>query len=120
MSLPLKELNRVREIALALPDVKESATKFGTGWKVKGKLMTCEAINKSAEPNSLMACVSTDKRRRLIRERPDVYYLTDHYRPYDAVLVRLSRVDAGSLRKLLESSWRFVRKTATTGDRNDR
>jgi hypothetical protein len=107
----MREVDRVREIALALPDVKENKTKLGTGWKVKGRLMTCEAINKSAEPNSLMACVSADKRRRLISERPDVYYLTDHYRPYDAVLVRLSKIDQESLRKLLESSWRFVRKS---------
>lgn len=112
MPMPARDLKTVREIVLALPDVKENVTKLGTGWKVKGKLMTCEAINKSAEANSLMVCVSTDKRRRLIRESPDVYYLTDHYRPYDAVLVRLSKIDQESLRKLLESSWRFVRKAA--------
>lgn len=110
MSHAVANLETVREIALALPDVKENVTKLGIGWKVKGQLMTCEAIHKSAETNSLMVRVSTKERERLIKKDPDVYYLTDHYRPYDAILVRLSRIDEESLRKLLESSWRFVRK----------
>ena len=112
MALPERDLEKIRDIVLALPGVKENATKLGTGWKVKGRLMACEAINRSAEANSLMACVSRDKRMRLMREHPDVFYLTDHYRPYDAVLVRLLRIDRDSLRKVLESSWRFVRKSA--------
>lgn len=105
-------LNTVRELALALPDVKENATKRGVGWKVKGKLMTCEAIHKSAENNSLMVCISTKERARLIKTHPDVYYLTDHYRPYDAILVRLSKIGKKQLRELLQSSWRFVQETA--------
>ena len=112
MSRLVGGLNTVRELALALPDVKENVTKRGTGWKVKGKLMTCEAIHKSAESNSLMIRVSAKERARLIKSQPDIYYLTDHYRPYDAILVRLSRIDEESLRGILESSWRFVRETA--------
>jgi hypothetical protein len=110
MSQATAELKAVGEIAVSLPDVKENVTRRGTGWKVKGRLMTCEAIHKSAEKNSLMVRVSTQERDRLIEEQPDIFYLTDHYRPYDAVLVRLSRVDQESLRELLQSSWRFVRE----------
>jgi hypothetical protein len=112
MSQANGDLQSVRDLALTLPDVKENATKRGTGWKVKGRLMTCEAIHKSAESNSLMVRVSIEDRERLIKERPDVYYLTDHYQPYDAILVRLSKVDKESLRDLLESSWRFVSEAA--------
>lgn len=78
----------------------------------QGRLMTCEAIHNSAEINSLMVRVGTKERDRLLKEQPEVYYLTDHYRPYDAILVRLSKVDDESLRELLESSWRFVREAA--------
>ena len=108
MSHPVGGLNAVRDLALALPHVKENVTKLGTGWKVKGRLMTCEAIHKSAEGNSIMVRISTKERARLIKARPDVYYLTDHYRAYDAILVRLSKIDEESLREILESSWRFV------------
>jgi hypothetical protein len=104
------DLKNVREIALALPDVKESTTKLGTGWKVRGRLMTCQAIHKSAEPNSLMVRVSTGERERLLKEQPNTFYLTDHYRPYDAILVRLSKVNQTTLRDVLNSAWRFVRE----------
>lgn len=105
-------LDTVRKLALALPDVRENATKLGTGWKVKGKLMACQAIHKSAESDSIMVRISTEERARLIKAQPDVYYLTNHYRPYDAILVRLAKIDEESLRGILESSWRFVRQTA--------
>ena len=111
MSHPVGGLNAVRELALALPDVKENVTKRGTGWKVKGTLMTCEAIHKSAESNSIMVRISEKERARLIKAHPDIYHVTDHYRPYDAILVRLSKIDKESLREILESSWRFVRET---------
>lgn len=73
--------------------------------------MTCEAIHKSAESNSIMVRIGAKERARLIKAHPDVYYLTDHYRPYDAILVRLAKIDKQSLREILESSWRFVRGT---------
>lgn len=112
MSQANANLATVSELALALPDVQENSTKRGMNWKVKGRLMTCEAIHKSAESNSLMVCVGKDERERLIEEHPQRYYLTDHYRPYDAILVRLSKIDEESLRALLQTSWRFVRAGA--------
>ena len=110
MSQANTNLATVTALALALPEIKESRTKRGTSWKVKGRLMACEAIHKSAESNSIMVCVSKEERERLLREHPDSYYVTDHYRPYDALLVRLAKIDEESLRALLETSWRFVRE----------
>lgn len=109
MSRANARLVPVSELALALPDVKESTTMRGTNWKVRGRLMACEAIHKSAEIDSLMVCVGKEERERLIEQHPERYFVTDHYRPYDAILVRRSKVDKESLRALLESSWRFVR-----------
>jgi hypothetical protein len=40
----------VREIALALPDVKDATTPRGFALKLRGKLLACEAIHRSAEP----------------------------------------------------------------------
>jgi hypothetical protein len=39
---------------------------------------------------------------------PDVYYVTDHYLGYSAVLVRLSRVTRDVLRDLLGMAHKFV------------
>ena len=42
------------------------------------------------------------------RAAPDVYYVTDHYLNYNAVLVRLSRVTPDVLRDLLGMAHKFV------------
>jgi hypothetical protein len=69
----------VRKIGLALPGVEE-ATAYGTpALKIGGKLMTCTAINKSAEANTLAVFVDFDRRAHLLAEAPNIYYFTDHY-----------------------------------------
>jgi len=98
----------VREIGLALPDV-EDGSMYGTrALKVRGKLLTCLAIHKSAEPESLAVRIDFEQRDALLAEAPETYYLTDHYRNYPVVLVRLSRIPINQLRDLLGAAWRFV------------
>ena len=98
----------VREIGLALPDVEESSTRGAFALKVRGNLLACTAIHKSAKPNSLMVRIDFDQRAALLAEAPETYYVTDHYVNYPAVLVRLSQVQKDELRGLLASASRFV------------
>lgn len=42
----------------------------------------------------------------LLELDPAAFYLTDHYRPYPAVLVRLKQVRRDMLERLLEQAWR--------------
>jgi hypothetical protein len=100
----------VRTLGAALPDVKDASSRRGTALKIKGRLMACEAIHKSAEPNSLMVRISLKRREALLAQDAEAYYLTDHYAPYPAVLVRLSRIKRASLKELLAESWEFVRQ----------
>jgi hypothetical protein len=98
----------VREIGLALPDVEESSTRGAFALKVRGNLLACTAIHKSAKPDSLMVRIDFDQRAALLAEAPETYYVTDHYVNYPAVLVRLSQVQKDELRGLLASASRFV------------
>lgn len=98
----------VRELARALPDIEEIAGPRGPMLKARGKLLTCPAIHKSAEPHSLVVKIGFDHREELIAADPSVYYVTDHYVNYPSVLVRMSRIDRHSLRGLLEMAWKFV------------
>jgi hypothetical protein len=102
----------VRKIGLTFPGVEASTAYGSPALKVNGKIMAGMAINKSAEPGSLMIRVNNDDRDELIAAAPDTYYLTDHYEPYNAVLVRLSRVNADVLRDLLGMAHRFVTRKA--------
>jgi hypothetical protein len=98
----------VRELGLALPEVEEVTAWGASGLKAAKTLMACEAVNKSAEPSSLMVRISLEDRDRLLKDQPDVYYLTPHYEPYPCVLARLPKIRRDDLRELLGASWRFV------------
>src|SRR5690349_5762691 len=88
----------VRKIGLTLPNVEESTTFGVPALKVRGKLMVCPAINKSAERNTLAVMVDFDRRDELMAEAPGIYYVTDHYVDHPCVLVRLSKIDSEALK----------------------
>ena len=98
----------IRKIGLTLPGVEESTVYGSPALKVHGKLLACVPSHRSAEPNSLVVRVGFDDRAELLAAAPDVYYVTDHYLNYSAVLVRLSRVTPDVLRDLLGMAHKFV------------
>ena len=108
--MPKSKINfdMARKIALRLPEVEESTIYGSPALKVRGKLLTCLPIHKSAEPDSLAVRIDFGQRAELMTADPDVYYVTDHYRNYPVVLVRLCRVHPDALRDLLGMAWRFV------------
>jgi hypothetical protein len=98
----------VMKIGLTLPGVEESTAYGAPALKVHGKLLACVPTHRSAEPGSLAVRVGFDDRAELLAAAPDVYYVTDHYLGYTAVLVRLSRVTPDVLRDLLGMAHKFV------------
>jgi hypothetical protein len=102
----------VRELALALTDVVDSSTKRGMGFKARGKLMACKAVNRSAEPDSLLMRVGAAERDRLLAAMPEVCYVTPHYLAYESVLVRLAKVDRKTLQGLFGLAWKFATAAA--------
>lgn len=109
------DFDTVRRIAHDLFDVEDSTTYGSPALKVRGKLLTCLAVHKSAEPNSIAVRIDFERRAELIAEAPDLYYLTDHYVNYPVVLVRLSRIELSALRDLLRMSWKFVTTKTARG-----
>jgi hypothetical protein len=98
----------VRKIALSLEDVEEATVYGSPGFKVRGKMLACIPVNKSAEPGSLAVSIHPDRRADLLAEAPGTYYVTEHYLGHPIALVRLSRITAGELRDLLAGAWKFV------------
>jgi hypothetical protein len=107
----------VRKIAMTLPGVEASTIHGAPSLKVHGKLLTCPAIHRSAEPNTLAVRIGFDQRAELMAADPEVYYVTDHYVDYPTVLVRLSRIHRDSLRDLLKMAWLFVTSKNKRGGR---
>lgn len=92
----------VRRLALALPGV-EAGTSYGApAFKVKGKLLA--RLHPDGE--SLVLSVEYTAREVLMGAKPTVFYITEHYRCWPWVLVRIAKVDLDDLRQLLEEAWR--------------
>jgi hypothetical protein len=108
----------VRTLGLALPDV-EATTKYDGSpvLKLGGCFMAGLATHRSAESNTLVVRIAVDDREWLLRDAPDTYYLTDYYRKYPLILVRLSYVDRDALSDLLSVSWRLTAAKSRTGGR---
>ena len=117
MSTTKVTFDTVRTIGLALPEVEEGTAYGSPALKVRGSLLACLPINKSAEPESLAVAMDFDRRSGLLAEAPETYYVTDHYAGNPVVLVRMSQIRIEQLRDLLGSAWRFVtaqkRRTAS-------
>jgi hypothetical protein len=105
---------------MALPDVEEGTIHGAPSLKVRGRLLACPAIHRSAEPGTLAVRIDFDQRAALIAAEPRIYYVTDHYVGHPAVLVRLSRINRDSLSELLSMAWRFVSSKAKAGKRRKR
>ncbi len=104
----------VRKIGLTLPGVEEGTAYGSPALKVHGKIIAAVPINPSAEPGSLMVRVDFESRPELLAAAPDIYYITDHYAPYDGILVRLARIDESVLRDLLGMAHKFVTSKLTS------
>jgi hypothetical protein len=95
----------VRDIALAMPDVKEEVKYDGSPvLKAGGSFMAGIASDESAEADTLVVRCEVDDRELFIEEAPETYYVTDYYERQPVVLVRLSEVDEDALRDLLTVS----------------
>jgi hypothetical protein len=106
----------VRTVGLALPDVEATTRYDGSPvLKVDGIFMAGLATHPSAEPDTLVVRAGLEDRERLVEDAPETYYLTDYYRSYPLVLVRLSRVDPDALHDLLSVSWRMTTAKARKG-----
>jgi hypothetical protein len=91
----------VRELALGLPQVEEGPCYGTPAFRVQGKLLA--RLREDGE--TLVVHVNPYERDSLMARAPETYFITDHYRNYPMVLVRLPAVDATELQERLEEAW---------------
>jgi hypothetical protein len=106
----------VRRIATALPDVIEGTTYGAMAWKVGGKLMAWErplrgrdltelGLDEQTEPVLGTAVEDEPTKLALIDEDADVFFTTEHFTGYAAILVRLERIAVPRLDELIDAAW---------------
>ena len=83
---------RIRAAAAHLPEVEES-TSYGTpALKVRGKLFA-----RLREAGILVVMCPVEEKEMLMEADPKIYFETDHYKGWPAVLVRSSELAASRL-----------------------
>ncbi len=98
-----RAFRRVRAAAAKarLPELEES-TWFGTpSLKVRSK-----SFMRVKDEDTLVFLCPMEEKEMLMAAAPRIYFETDHYKGWPAVLVRLSKIDDRELRHRLERAWR--------------
>jgi hypothetical protein len=94
-----------RKIALGFPGTSEGLSYGSPAILLLKKFFT--RLRK--EDNSLVLFVgSIDERDMMIEAEPATFHITEHYRNYPIILARLERLDAETLKGMLERRWRAV------------
>jgi hypothetical protein len=118
--MAIHHFDTVKELGLVLPGVVSDTAYGAPALKLGGKLLACVPVNRSAEANSLAVRIDPEHRAALIRQHPEVYYLTDHYAPHPMVLVRLSKITRADLKERLRDACRLVSAAASPAARPPR
>ncbi|MGE5596661.1 MAG: MmcQ/YjbR family DNA-binding protein [Hyphomicrobiales bacterium] len=93
----------LRRIAFSLPSVIEEPYYGRPSFKVVKTFMA--TLKEDGE--TLVLRMSLDERDFWLEQEPDIFFITDHYRNFPSVLVRLPVVDATRLEELLRDAWRL-------------
>jgi len=92
--------DRLRQAAAGLLEV-EPSTSYGTpSLKVCGK-----GFCRVKDPDTVVVMVSREEKESLLAAAPDVYFETDHYKGWPAVLVRIRVVLDEELAHRLRQAW---------------
>jgi hypothetical protein len=96
---------RVRACAAeaSLPDL-QAATSYGTpSLKLAGKFLL-----RIKDADTLVLRCDLEEKQLLMEMAPAIYFETDHYKGWPAVLIRLSQIDDAELRHRLTRAWLLV------------
>jgi hypothetical protein len=96
---------QLKKIALSFPEAHEKPSHGKPAYFVAKKFFT----RWRAEDNSLVMIVDGMESRDMMLELdPKTYHITDHYKDYPSVLVRMERVTPQEVRVMLERRWRRI------------
>jgi hypothetical protein len=91
-----------RRMALSLPGMIESVSYGTTSFKLKDKILA----RFHEDGSSLVLKMDFETRDLFIQVNPQTYYVTDHYKNYPYILVRMDHVDWEELNGHLHRIWK--------------
>jgi hypothetical protein len=97
---------QARKIAASFPGAYEKLS-YGTPAFFVGKKLFVQVG--SHKRNAIMLLTqSLEERDHLLAADPDTFYITDHFKNYKGLLAHIGKLDAKTLRTLLERRWQAI------------
>ncbi len=96
---------QVKEIALSFPGAAETTSYGRPSFHVGRKFFTWV---REEEDLLVVGVGSIDERDSLIESDPALFHITDHYRDWPTVLLRLKKASPGLVRAMLEQRFRAI------------
>ena len=94
-----------KKIALSFPEALEKSSYGNPAFFIAKKFFT----RYRKDDNSVVFIVDgIDTRDIMLELDPKTYHITDHYKDYPAVLVRMERITPDELKLMLERRWRRI------------
>src|SRR5215467_14150629 len=94
-----------KKIALSFPEAHEKSSYGQPSIFIAKKFFT----RLRRENDSIVLIVgSIDEREMMIESDPKTFHITEHYRNYPSVLVRIGRINEKALHAMLERRWRSI------------
>jgi hypothetical protein len=87
--------------AARLTEIEESTSYGAPALKLRGKLLV-----RMKDAYTMVLLVPLADKETLMATAPAIYFETDHYKGWPAVLVRMAAISDAELRLRLEQSWR--------------
>ncbi|MGN6515172.1 MAG: MmcQ/YjbR family DNA-binding protein [Rhizomicrobium sp.] len=96
---------QMKKIALSFPEALEKSSYGNPAFFIAKKFFT----RWRKDDNALVFVVADMHTRDMMLELdPKTYFVTDHYKDYPAVLVRMERITPDELKRMLERRWRQI------------
>ena len=96
---------QIKKIVLSFPGAIEKPSYGKPAFLIEKKFFT----RLRADDDSLVLFVgSIDERDMLIEADPALFHITDHYKNYPTILARIAKLDAKTLRGMLERRWKEI------------
>ena len=99
MSDPFIYLQFIRQHMATLPGTTEGLSHGTPAFYVNKKILT------RLWENGEVLVVRTEERDKWMQTDPETFFITDHYRNYPYVLLKLDRVHPEDLKRLLTDAW---------------
>ena len=96
---------QVKQVALSFPGALEKPSYGRPAFFVEKKFFT---RLREEDASIVMRVGSIEQRDMMLELDPETYFITDHYKDWPAILVRIAKITPKELRVMLDRRWREI------------